>query len=237
MSFILKDIELIILAKLDPVSARMYGETCQEAKALVTKHVEYATNNEMCMLTARFGYLNVLKYARESGCIWNVLTFNEATKTGNLEIVKYIHLKGCPWNNNACYNAAMNGHLTVLKYVYANGCAWHSETCTIAARNGHLEVLEWCAIVGYLCSYENIGYGVGSLKSLKYVQDMNQSWYPRIGYIAAKRGHLEVLKYLYENKYSSGGLICEFANRAVNKGTILEWLASSGHCKCDGRFH
>jgi hypothetical protein len=62
------------------------------------------------------------------------------TCTINLEVLKYAREHGCLWNKS-CVNAAESGHLDVLMYAREQGCPWDKDTCAWAAENGHLDVL------------------------------------------------------------------------------------------------
>ena len=68
---------------------------------------------------AEFGQLEMLKWARANGALWDVWA----------------------WNSKLCAHAAKGGHLEVLLWARKQGCAWNEGTCTWAAHNGHLEVL------------------------------------------------------------------------------------------------
>ena len=70
---------------------------------------------------AEFGQLEMLKWARANGALWDVWA----------------------WNSKLCAHAAKGGHLEVLRWARKQGCAWNEGTCTWAAHNGHLEMLQW----------------------------------------------------------------------------------------------
>jgi hypothetical protein len=54
-------------------------------------------------------------------------------KYGHLEVLKWAHLNGCPWDEITCSRAAENGHLEVLQWLRQNGCPWNEDTCRYAA--------------------------------------------------------------------------------------------------------
>ena len=66
-----------------------------------------------------------------------------AAGSGRLEVLKWARSQGCLWNMWACVFAAGNGHLEVLQWLRSQGCPWDSRVCSFAARYGHLEVLRW----------------------------------------------------------------------------------------------
>lgn len=100
----------------------------------IYRHVFFAAKN---------GHLEVLKYAHENGCPWNVKICSYASLNGHLEVLKYAHDNDCPWDNETCSNAAYNGQLEVLKYAYENDCPWDNETCSNTIVNGHSDILKW----------------------------------------------------------------------------------------------
>lgn len=89
------------------------------------------------------GNLQVLIWARESGCNWyKHICLVHASRNGNLDMLKWAHRKGYSWDEETCAKAADGGHLNVLKWARQNGCDWWDETtCSNAAYSGHLEVL------------------------------------------------------------------------------------------------
>ena len=49
-------------------------------------------------------------------------TITDAALNGHLEVVKYLRKLGILWNEMTCSNAAKNGHLEFLKWARANQC-------------------------------------------------------------------------------------------------------------------
>ena len=81
----------------------------------------------ICQHAARDGYLEVLQWARASGCPWDELTCIWAARNGHLEVLQWARANGCPWDEDTCAEAAENGHLEVLQWARANGCPSHEE--------------------------------------------------------------------------------------------------------------
>jgi hypothetical protein len=90
---------------------------------------------------AHCGHLEVLRYAHEHGCPWDIDTCLGATQGGHLEVLRYAHEHGCPWDIDTCLGATQGGHLEVLRYAHEHGCQWGRYTCAVAAEGGHLELL------------------------------------------------------------------------------------------------
>ena len=72
--------------------------------------------NQVCSYAAIGGHLDILKWARENGCLWNANTCTWATKYGHFNILKWARTNGCPWNKDTCGFAAKYGHFAMLKW-------------------------------------------------------------------------------------------------------------------------
>ena len=69
-----------------------------------------------CACAAEYGYLNILKWARENGCEWNSDTCTYAAKNGHLETLKWARENGCPWNKKECLIVAKK-YPSVVKWI------------------------------------------------------------------------------------------------------------------------
>jgi hypothetical protein len=213
MDSIPQEIRQIILTQVGPASARMYGETCQEAKDFVTKHVRYATNQTLCQLASRSNDLALLKYAREINIPWNGNVFVEAAKNGNLAIIEYAQANGCPWHHNASYEAAARGYLDIIKFSHSQGHRLYPTLSDVSARHGKLEVFKFL--------YEN------TLSCNQYAAR-----------IAARTGRLNILEFLYENDQLWKGLdLCYSASICGDNGVVSNWLVKIAACRCGGIYH
>src|SRR5437868_7159944 len=72
------------------------------------------------------------KYIKDTKIIYNKKCLDEIVKIGSLNLVKWARENGCLWNFNICSLAAKNGHFEILKWARENGCEWDSWTCTSA---------------------------------------------------------------------------------------------------------
>ena len=104
----------------------------------------------VCLLAANGGQLEVVKWGRTIGCPWYESTCVNAAFGGHLGVIKWAHEHGCPWDDETCEMAARGGHLHVLRWARLNGCPWSERTCWQAAKHGHLEVLKWARVNGCL---------------------------------------------------------------------------------------
>jgi hypothetical protein len=56
-----------------------------------------------------------------------------AAKAGNLELLKWARESGCYLDEETCAFAASAGHLEVLKWARENGCEWDRNYCLASA--------------------------------------------------------------------------------------------------------
>lgn len=80
-------------------------------------------------MAARGGHFDLLKYARENGCLWNVSSTYKSVSVnavmgGNMEILKYLRDQQCPLDTTTCDKAAECGRVEILKYLRSVGCKW-----------------------------------------------------------------------------------------------------------------
>ena len=115
--------------------------------------------DKYCDECAKRGQLDSLKWARERGCPWGKVAYEnggtcmEAARAGHLDILKWLRKNGCPWNVRTCSAAAEAGRIDILLWARANGCGnrakRNSYICSSAARGGHLHLLQWLRENGY----------------------------------------------------------------------------------------
>ncbi len=109
-------------------------------------------NYNFCTSAARYGKLDILKWAYENGFALTPWICIHAAKNNNLEILKWARSLGCSWNFWVAYFAAENNNLSLLQWAITNGCGWNSSICTVAARKGYFEILKWAINNG--CPYD-----------------------------------------------------------------------------------
>ena len=98
-------------------------------------------------------------------------------------MVKYCVANECPIVEWACAWAAGGGHLECLKYLREEAKApWDFKTAYWAAENGHLHILEYLA----------------ERKYDEYNEDLQSYALPLSYKYAARKDHLDCLKYLHE---------------------------------------
>jgi len=64
----------------------------------------------MCDYAAAIGHPEVLKWAREQGCVWDDQTLQAAARRGHLEVLRWARKHGCPWDAATRSLAATKGY-------------------------------------------------------------------------------------------------------------------------------
>jgi hypothetical protein len=128
---------------------------------------------------ARYGYLDIFKWAREQGCLWTQETCCAAAAGGHLSVLRWAREHGYPWEADTCVFAACGGHLSVLRWAREQGYTWDEKTCWAAALGGHLDILRWATEHG--CP-----------------------WDKSTCFFAASGGHQDVLRWLDEQDCPCG---------------------------------
>ena len=108
------------------------------------------------------GSLELLAWAKASGCPWNERTCALAAARGHLVVLKWAREHHCPVDEWTCAYAAWGGHLEVLTWAREHDCPWDAVTCSWAAARGHLEALTWarahhCPWDEMTCAYAAMG--------------------------------------------------------------------------------
>jgi hypothetical protein len=136
-------------------------------------------DSEISRCVARGGHLEVLQWAREKHCGWDVGTCAELAHCGHLETMKWARAHGCPWDMQTPKCAARGGHLEVLQWAREHHCEWYPEyMCTDAAWGMHPEVLKWarehdCPWDELTCTSAASG---GQLEVLKWARERDCPW-------------------------------------------------------------
>jgi hypothetical protein len=144
------DIQGILLQKLNSTDLIVLCHVNKKYYGLVSDYGKINNINRklICDEIARYGYLEVLKWARENGCEWDSYTCHNAAENGHLEVLKWARENGCVWNSITCDYAAKNGNLEILKWAIENGCRMGPDICGVAYSYGHFEVIKWIKEIG-----------------------------------------------------------------------------------------
>ena len=71
-----------------------------ETKLPSKKASGYSFSESFCCKCAEQGYLALLKWARENGCGWDLMTCAKAAEGGHLEVLQWARENGCEWDGN-----------------------------------------------------------------------------------------------------------------------------------------
>jgi hypothetical protein len=136
-------------------------------------------SKKTCETAAMKGHLKCLFFAYNNGGPLSVKVMKSAAKYGHLDIVKYLYANLCPTDESGdeCAAAAKNGNYEILKFLHEKGYVWNFKVHVKAVKNSHFKCLEYAF----------------NKKCPKNSSD--------IFWEAAKKGNMEVLKFLYENRY------------------------------------
>jgi hypothetical protein len=207
-----------------------------------------------CEVAARGGHLDVLKYARENGCLWEVSSPYKgmcisAIIGGNVECLKYVQERKCqmPLDNRPCERAAEHGHLEMLKYLRSLGCALSGETVTLAIKNGHLDCVKYLHEEEKMVKLNSETMDIAlDLEVMKYLKSVEVPWSEYTCSKAAGAGRLDCLKYAHENgapwkdscheAAKAGQLDClKYAHENGahwNTYSVIDLAASKCHYEC-----
>ena len=101
----------------------------------------------MCLLAAKYGHFDLLRWARKNGCEWDSKVCTYAARGGYFQILKWAKFYGCPWDAYTCANAAQSGHLDILKWLRErnNPCPWNDLTTLYSYIGGYHEIVKWAS--------------------------------------------------------------------------------------------
>ena len=140
------------------------------------------------VLAMRRGHLNCLKYAVESGCSFHRATLWESAETpGQLECLKYA--LGCEVkvDREALRNSARGRNVSCLKLLIEHARPYYD--FTEANDTFQPFIVDVCY---------NAAPGDGSVECVKLLRGVGAPWEKHCTYVAALRGHLELLEYFVQ---------------------------------------
>ena len=132
-----------------------------------------------------------------------IKTTNFLASNGNLDALKYIFNLGLdtiPWDNKTQENAAKMGHLNCIIFLYEHGCPWGTSVCNMSAEKNRFDIV-------------------------KYAIENGCSPSPYLYLRFAKRGNLEALTYLYDNKINGN-----YEGSRLPNGVLFDTRYFAGAC-------
>ena len=226
-------LEGIVLPAVDPTALALLARTGRGWRAAVVSSglPRAGSAQGLRMKVSAFcGSVELLAWAKASGCPWNDMTCALAAEGGHLDVLRWAREQDCPWDANTCAEAARGGHLEVLRWAREHHCPWNKATCALAAKGGHLDVLRWarehdCVWDGYTCAIAAKG---GHLEVLRWAREHDCPWgTANTCYHAALGGHLDVLRWLREHGCPLGTGMCAGAAKGGHLD-MLRWLRELG---------
>ena len=82
---------------------------------------------KLMMHVGRRGNLELMKWLRAEGCLWDKRTSKEAARKGQLETLRWALENGCPGDSAVCHWAVLRGHVEMLRWAREFGCPWDPE--------------------------------------------------------------------------------------------------------------
>eukprot|EP00639_Heterosigma_akashiwo_P004123 CAMPEP_0194577454 /NCGR_PEP_ID=MMETSP0292-20121207/12237_1 /TAXON_ID=39354 /ORGANISM="Heterosigma akashiwo, Strain CCMP2393" /LENGTH=698 /DNA_ID=CAMNT_0039429855 /DNA_START=64 /DNA_END=2160 /DNA_ORIENTATION=+ len=181
---------------------------------------------------------------RNEGCGLNAM--DDAARNGHLDLVRWLHFHGYRCSNYAMNNAALNGHLEIFEWLHLNrreGCSHYASM--YAAQNNHLGVLEWMYrhLRGHVNTRDTINFAArwnglravewlhrhhGGADDPSYQKESEKHYWTNALDWAAMEGHLEMVKFLHENRSELGGCTAAALTEATAQGhlAVVEYLTA-----------
>ncbi len=160
-----------------------------------------------------------------------------AAFNGQIEIIKWmfehtnLNLNDFV-NSNVYYQAALGGHLNIVKLLLKYSVPFTDDSvCAGAITGNHLDILAFAIVKkcpkGVFAT--KAAAGIGNIKLLEFLIEKGFLMAEDIVVFAAYEGHIEFVKYLYENNYPFD--LNECCEKAANRGfkDILNYGISLGY--------
>ena len=123
-------------------------------------------NYEVCYCIARFGDIEMMKWAISNGLNPTSSDFCGAASKGHLEMIKWLRTIAT-WDKWSICHALSNRQMDVLEYLWSEGCPRDSECCAVAARKGDILLLKWLKNHGFV--FDDFMYEAGTVKAREYI--------------------------------------------------------------------
>jgi hypothetical protein len=154
-----------------------------------------------CNKMAEYGDIKCLKYAKKLGYKWSAHTAAEAIKYGHLKCLKYLYEHNCPYDIILLITAVDFQQLECLEYLYDMGCEFNWLISNEATKIGNLNILKFLINKNIIFWSDTLFINVarnGHIECLKYLYENNCPTSVFAYAYAIKNGHLDCAKYLYK---------------------------------------
>jgi hypothetical protein len=167
-----------------------------------------ALNSQVDAYSAGGGRIEVLKWLKQQGIVFDEVTVYSAAMAGQHFTCGYLLSEGCRWDESAVYAAALNSHWDTVRWLHAQGCPWDFvQIGTEAARQGSIE-------------------GMAYVLQQEPVSDYDLSYMLQV---AGANDHLAAAQWLREERVAEWPLVLRCGGRFW-LGDVLEWARAEG---CD----
>jgi hypothetical protein len=158
--------------------------------------------DNICNYAARSGTIDVLKWLKEHGCVYDTHTCAGAAAGARTDVLQYLRDERCESNQRACVAAARSGHLATLQWLRERGRPWPAERmCGDAAWSGSIEMLLYLKQQG--CVFNEFtmrsAAGRGGIPVCQYLLGEQCPCDVQACADAAAGGHLETVRFLHNN--------------------------------------
>lgn len=157
------------------------------------------------VLAAKFNHLNLLKWLTNHNYKFKQDVTYYAALNNNLPMLKYARISGCAWNIIMVKIAIIKGYLDILVWIRQIGSfPKYNDICVLAAQYGHLDIIVWAKSVKYRCNSFvcSTAAEFGHYHIVKWyidnMADIGHRWNPYVYSSAIKNGNLEIIGLLEE---------------------------------------
>ena len=149
-----------------------------------------------------YGKFPRLKYALENGCACDPSVCNVAVAKGDMKDLTILLEIGFPLDDSAFLAAVRGGHLHMLHFLKESGYFWGQSCFDAAVTGGHLPCLKY--LVENNCPMDvmnaiDVAAKHGHVEVVKFLRGRRFPWTSNTCAVAAGFGQLEVLKFLHAN--------------------------------------
>ena len=177
---------------------------------------------------------DVIDYLIYNDCPFNYKSYIEAIRNENIDLIIFLKENDVEINNSVYLNAAKVGNLNILK-IFKKDINYNSRILNFSIYGGNFEAVKWFVKNGCKPNHLSLNYAVKSrnFRILEYIynillHDLSLPlWNYKIPIIAARRGYIDVLKWL-NKKYCPMNIYTTNAAYNYNKIKTLEWLVKNG---------
>ena len=202
-------------------------------------HKKFKYTSKFTQLAIRRNKSSVVKYLYNDCCEFNRLAYSEAIRNNNFKIVRWLKRRRISLSTKAFSTAAESGNLKILEWLKKKKCPWDHKCLNSAIKSMNISVIKFVIDNGCDWDIDTFNYAceIGNLECVKYLysiafNDLSKPWWnSNTASIAAKNGHLHILKFLREKgcSWNSNTTYNAFKNNHIE---VLNW-AITNNCPAD----